>query len=142
MDKCRECPADRDEAVCGLKFYRYWRGETVSAHAGFWWDAPQDCSLTPAAMRLVKMLIEHGISDEDAELVAKAIAGEGRLGLDTPICSACRGFGYVTEMTESGDARYGTKSFSVSQKPCPKCRQDQGVQKEMMEKSLQDQGGE
>ena len=79
MDKCRECPADRDEAVCGLKFYRYWRGETVSAHAGFWWDAPQDCSLTPAAMRLVKMLIEHGISDEDAELVAKAIAGEGRL---------------------------------------------------------------
>ena len=42
-------------------------------------DIPDPCSLTPAAMRLVKMLIEHGISDEDAELVAKAIAGEGRL---------------------------------------------------------------
>jgi len=105
-------------------------------------DIPDPCSLTLATINLVQLLIKKGILDEDAAIVEKAIAGEGRLGLDTPICSACRGYGYVTEMTESGDARYGTKSFSVSQKPCPKCRQDQGVQKEMMEKSLQDQGGE
>ena len=52
MDKCRECPADRDTAVCGLKFYRYWSGSGLggSYHTTPWFDASPDCHLTPSDM--------------------------------------------------------------------------------------------
>ena len=66
-------------------------------------DVPDDCHLTLAAMRLVRLLIEKGISDDDAAVVERAIAGEGRLAIaDKPRMD----YGYVDpkEQREIDDA--------------------------------------
>ena len=47
-------------------------------------DIPDPCSLTLATINLVQLLIKKGILDEDAAIVEKAIAGEGRLFVLTP----------------------------------------------------------
>jgi hypothetical protein len=86
------------------------------------WFHTEPCHLTPAAMRIVKLLIEYGISDEDAAIVEQAIAGEGRLKLERPLCPVCHDTGFTSE--------YKTypSGGSVSTKSCPRCRtgQDQG----------------
>ena len=60
----------------------------------------------------------------DYEAITRAIAGEGRLYLIPPL--------YLVKYGDSGELI----SCEIVKE------QDQGVQKEMMEKSLQDQGGE
>ena len=70
-DKCEEC---------SMRYLFGRQGEPWCTY----FDVPLDgigdnCRLTPAAMHLVEILIANGISDEDANLVEKAIAGEGRL---------------------------------------------------------------
>jgi len=55
----------------------------------------EDCHITEAAERLAKLLVERGISDEDAGLVERAIAGKGRLRLISDVvpfdtCEKCQ----------------------------------------------------
>ena len=85
--KCEGCPFHGklpEQGKCD--------GCPMSFGCGFAFHRPASCHLTPAAMNLVRLLIEHGISDKDAELVESAIAGEGRLVLREVCCETCRHF--------------------------------------------------
>ena len=123
MEKCEEC---------SMRYLFGRQGEPWCTY----FDVPlngvgDNCRLTPAAMHLVEILIANGISDEDADLVEKAIAGEGRLRLEIEgDCPSCGGTGQ----------RIMGGSVSTDSKPitwyetCSVCRGSGNV--------WQDQGGE
>jgi len=81
MEKCEEC---------SMRYLFGRQGEPWCTY----FDVPlngvgDNCRLTPAAMHLVEILIANGISDEDADLVEKAIASKGRLELIDKKLYAC-----------------------------------------------------